>query len=133
MGMSSRDESRMMGMIPGATLAVILEVPLDPAVIISALIAVLYTWIGGLYAVAYTDVVQLGCIAVGLVLTWVAGYLDTLLPCAHLQTDPNLGPPLKPTVCLLVKLQMMCASKSKKTPAFIFQAPGQEIKQATQL
>jgi len=50
----------------GATLAVILEVPLDPAVIISALIAVLYTWIGGLYAVAYTDVVQLGCIAVGL-------------------------------------------------------------------
>ena len=56
---------------PGATLAVILEVPLDPAVIISALIAVLYTWIGGLYAVAYTDVVQLGCIAVGLVLTWV--------------------------------------------------------------
>ena len=50
----------------------ILEVPLDPAVIISALIAVLYTWIGGLYAVAYTDVVQLGCIAVGLVLTWVS-------------------------------------------------------------
>ena len=71
MGMSSRDESGIMGLIPGATLAVILEVPLDPAVIISALIAVLYTWIGGLYAVAYTDVVQLGCIAVGLVLTWV--------------------------------------------------------------
>lgn len=50
----------------GATLAIILQVPLDPAVVISALIAVLYTWIGGLYAVAYTDVVQLGCIAIGL-------------------------------------------------------------------
>jgi hypothetical protein len=30
----------------GATLAVILKVPLDPAVVISALIAILYTWIG---------------------------------------------------------------------------------------
>lgn len=114
MGMSSRDESGIMGLIPGATLAVILEVPLDPAVIISALIAVLYTWIGGLYAVAYTDVVQLGCIAVGLVLTWVPGYLATWLPCTHLQTDPNLGSPLKQTVCLLVRLQMMRARKRKK-------------------
>ena len=42
-------------------------VPLDPAVVISALIAVFYTWVGGLYSVAYTDVVQLGCIAFGLV------------------------------------------------------------------
>lgn len=33
----------------------------------SALIAVMYTWIGGLYSVAYTDVVQLGCILIGLV------------------------------------------------------------------
>lgn len=52
----------------GATLAIILMVPLDPAVVISALIAVFYTWVGGLYSVAYTDVVQLGCIAFGL---WV--------------------------------------------------------------
>ena len=41
---------------------------LDTAVICSALIAVFYTWIGGLYSVAYTDVVQLGCIFVGLVI-----------------------------------------------------------------
>ena len=40
---------------------------IDTAVILSALIAVLYTWVGGLYSVAYTDVVQLGCILVGLV------------------------------------------------------------------
>ena len=51
----------------GATLAIILQVPLDPAVVISALIAVFYTWVGGLYSVAYTDVVQLGCIFLGLV------------------------------------------------------------------
>ena len=83
----------MMGMIPtGATLAVILEVPLDPAVIISALIAVLYTWIGGLYAVAYTDVVQLGCIAIGLVLALAASHYHPLE---------------NPPVCLLVRVSMM--------------------------
>ena len=42
---------------------------LDTAVIGSALIAVFYTWVGGLYSVAYTDVVQLGCIFLGLVRT----------------------------------------------------------------
>ena len=51
----------------GATLAVIINMQIDAAVILSALIAVMYTWIGGLYSVAYTDVVQLGCILVGLV------------------------------------------------------------------
>ena len=40
---------------------------LDLAVVVSALIAIAYTWIGGLYSVAYTDVVQLACIAIGLV------------------------------------------------------------------
>ena len=51
----------------GATLAIIIEMDVNYAVVMSALIAVMYTWIGGLYSVAYTDVVQLGCIAVGLV------------------------------------------------------------------
>ena len=51
----------------GATLAIIIDMNLNYAVIMSALIAVMYTWIGGLYSVAYTDVVQLGCIAIGLV------------------------------------------------------------------
>ncbi|XP_059097142.1 high-affinity choline transporter 1-like [Tigriopus californicus] len=52
----------------GATLSIIINMQLDTAVILSALIAVLYTWIGGLYSVAYTDVVQLGCIFLGLVI-----------------------------------------------------------------
>ena len=60
-------DQRLIYLALGATLAIILMVPLDPAVVISALIAVFYTWIGGLYSVAYTDVVQLGCIAFGLV------------------------------------------------------------------
>ncbi|GMT26108.1 hypothetical protein PFISCL1PPCAC_17405 [Pristionchus fissidentatus] len=52
----------------GATLSVILEIDMGLSVIISACIAVFYTFTGGLYAVAYTDVVQLFCIFVGL---WV--------------------------------------------------------------
>ncbi|GMS96225.1 hypothetical protein PENTCL1PPCAC_18400 [Pristionchus entomophagus] len=52
----------------GATLSVILEIDMNASVIISACIAVFYTFTGGLYAVAYTDVVQLFCIFVGL---WV--------------------------------------------------------------
>lgn len=37
------------------------------SVMISAMIAIFYTLVGGLYSVAYTDVVQLFCIFVGLV------------------------------------------------------------------
>ncbi|KAK6026943.1 hypothetical protein OSTOST_07070 [Ostertagia ostertagi] len=52
----------------GATLSVILQIDMNISVVISALIAIFYTFTGGLYAVAYTDVVQLFCIFVGL---WV--------------------------------------------------------------
>lgn len=51
----------------GATLSVILELPDEISIIVSACIAVFYTFFGGLYSVAYTDVVQLFCIFVGLV------------------------------------------------------------------
>ena len=49
-------------------MAVIIDMNMNTAVIVSALIAIFYTWVGGLYSVAYTDVVQLGCIFVGLVI-----------------------------------------------------------------
>ena len=51
----------------GATLNVILQVGHEASVILSACIAVFYTLFGGLYSVAYTDVVQLICIFIGLV------------------------------------------------------------------
>uniref|UniRef100_A0A5S6Q003 High-affinity choline transporter 1 n=1 Tax=Trichuris muris TaxID=70415 RepID=A0A5S6Q003_TRIMR len=50
----------------GASLSVILKIPNDVSVIVSACVAVFYTFCGGLYSVAYTDVVQLVCIFVGL-------------------------------------------------------------------
>ena len=71
-----------MGCCLGATLAVIIDMELNTAVVSSALIAVFYTWVGGLYSVAYTDVVQLGCIFVGLVtsLRLKAFLPDNLIP-----------------------------------------------------
>ncbi|ELU16697.1 hypothetical protein CAPTEDRAFT_113629 [Capitella teleta] len=50
----------------GASLSVIIGLEHTWAVIASAGISMLYTLLGGLYSVAYTDVVQLGCIFVGL-------------------------------------------------------------------
>ena len=52
---------------PGATLSVIINIDNTTAVCVSACIAIAYTLFGGLYSVAYTDVVQLFCIFVGLV------------------------------------------------------------------
>lgn len=54
-------------MTSGATLSVIVDINIKMSVVISALIAIFYTLVGGLYSVAYTDVVQLFCIFIGLV------------------------------------------------------------------
>lgn len=45
----------------------IIDININISVIVSALIATMYTLVGGLYSVAYTDVVQLFCIFLGLV------------------------------------------------------------------
>jgi high affinity choline transporter 7 len=58
-------------------LAIIIDMEMDTAVILSALIAVFYTWVGGLYSVAYTDVVQLICILIGLVSYIFKSYSST--------------------------------------------------------
>lgn len=59
----------------GATLTIILHIPMDASVVASACVAVFYTLIGGLYSVAYTDVIQLFCIFIGL----VSGTADFIL------------------------------------------------------
>ncbi|CAL1528668.1 unnamed protein product [Lymnaea stagnalis] len=53
----------------GSTLSVIMDMEPRPAIIVSACVALFYTLIGGLYSVAYTDVVQLFCIFFGL---WIS-------------------------------------------------------------
>ena len=51
----------------GATISVVIGLDRFSSVISSACIAIFYTLFGGLYSVAYTDVIQLICIFVGLV------------------------------------------------------------------
>ncbi|XP_033109805.1 high-affinity choline transporter 1-like isoform X2 [Anneissia japonica] len=53
----------------GYTFSVILDIESNIAIIVSACIAMSYTLFGGLYSVAYTDVVQLVCLFFGL---WLA-------------------------------------------------------------
>lgn len=53
----------------GATFGVILNIDLTTAIVISAAIVILYTMIGGLWAVAYTDAFQLMLIPIGLIIT----------------------------------------------------------------
>lgn len=50
----------------GATAAVILDIDLVLAIVLSAGISLFYTWFGGLWSVAYTDVAQLLMIILGL-------------------------------------------------------------------
>lgn len=52
--------------LTGATLSVIIDMDHRTSVIFSSCIAVFYTLFGGLYSVAYTDVIQLFCIFIGL-------------------------------------------------------------------
>ena len=60
---------RKSNLVVGSTLRVIIGLSHEVAIIVSACIAVFYTLFGGLYSVAYTDVVQLICIFIGLVST----------------------------------------------------------------
>lgn len=51
----------------GGTVSTVLDIHSSLAVAVSAAVAIIYTLMGGLYSVAYTDVIQLGFVFVGLV------------------------------------------------------------------
>lgn len=48
-------------------MSVILDLPYVYSIIISSVVAIIYTLLGGLYSVAYTDVIQLILIFISLV------------------------------------------------------------------
>ncbi|CAG2228524.1 CHT1 [Mytilus edulis] len=52
----------------GATVSIILGIEMSIAIIVSAVIVIVYTFFGGLYSVAYTDVIQMFFIIIGLVI-----------------------------------------------------------------
>lgn len=62
----------------GSTLSVIVGLDTTISVVVSAAVAMLYTLFGGLHSVAYTDVVQVFCIAIGLVRPLKSFYDHTL-------------------------------------------------------
>ncbi|XP_075951067.1 high-affinity choline transporter 1-like [Anarhichas minor] len=50
----------------GATMSVVLELPFSVCIWISAAVAIIYTVLGGLYSVAYTDVIQISLVLLSL-------------------------------------------------------------------
>lgn len=50
----------------GATMKVVLDLPFSVCVWISAVVAIIYTVLGGLYSVAYTDVIQISLVLLSL-------------------------------------------------------------------
>lgn len=51
----------------GATFGVLLDMPIVTAILLSAVVTTAYTALGGMWSVAYTDVLQLTLVAVGMV------------------------------------------------------------------
>lgn len=51
----------------GATMSVVIDLPFSACVWISAAVAITYTVLGGLYSVAYTDVIQISLVFLSLV------------------------------------------------------------------
>src|SRR5215470_6393014 len=50
----------------GSTFGVILKMPLTIGILLSAVVVIAYTMVGGMWSVAYTDAFQLGLVALGL-------------------------------------------------------------------
>lgn len=50
----------------GSTFGVLMGMPLTTAILLSAIVTTAYTTLGGMWSVAYTDVVQIGMVALGL-------------------------------------------------------------------
>lgn len=51
----------------GGTMSVVLDLSYILSIWISAAVAIIYTLLGGLYSVAYTDIIQLGLIFISMV------------------------------------------------------------------
>ncbi|CAB1419011.1 unnamed protein product [Pleuronectes platessa] len=79
----------------GGTVSVVLDISSTLAISISASVAIIYTLMGGLYSVAYTDVVQLGlmffglCLCVPFVLTSASSANFTIAAVTKLHQEPR--------------------------------------------
>jgi high affinity choline transporter 7 len=85
----------------GTTFGTIIGLDFQSSIILSAAVAIAYTVVGGMYSVAYTDVIQVGLIIVGLfvVLPFAAGEVGGFGPAweayrAEMGSVAHLFPPL---------------------------------------
>lgn len=76
---------------------VILDLSYGYSILISAVVAIIYTLLGGLYSVAYTDVIQLILIFISLVCT------------APSTQGPNPEPALRQALCVFACTVGVCA------------------------
>jgi high affinity choline transporter 7 len=88
----------------GSTFGVILDFDLTTSILLSAAVVTCYTLLGGMWSVAYTDVVQLGLIPLGLLiaipfaLAQVGGFEACFQQYSDLKLEASrLVPPLRPT------------------------------------
>ncbi|GFS10728.1 high-affinity choline transporter 1-like [Elysia marginata] len=91
----------------GATISIILDINATLAIVISSAVAIFYTFMGGLYSVAYTDVIQLLFIAVGLI---VAFPFSLTHPAVDLErvADNWLGDIPQKTIASYVDVFLLC-------------------------
>ncbi|XP_075894859.1 high affinity choline transporter 1-like [Nelusetta ayraudi] len=81
----------------GGTISVVMEIPSNLAVVVSAAVAIVYTLMGGLYSVAYTDVIQLSFMFFGLwfcvpfILTSPASANATVATVTEIHREPWIG------------------------------------------
>lgn len=65
-------------------MSVVLDLPFSVCIWISSVVAIIYTVLGGLYSVAYTDVIQLTLVLLGLV-----GFTLFLFSLSMIQTESS--------------------------------------------
>ncbi|RUS88280.1 hypothetical protein EGW08_003982 [Elysia chlorotica] len=91
----------------GATISIILDINGTLAIIISAAVAIFYTFMGGLYSVAYTDVIQLLFIAVGLVVAFPFSLVNSAVDLERV-SDTWLGHIPTNTIASYIDLYLLC-------------------------
>ncbi|KAK3085600.1 hypothetical protein FSP39_005988 [Pinctada imbricata] len=79
-------EAAILGAL-GSSLVSIIEVNFEFAVVVSASVAVTYTFIGGLYSVSYTDIIQICFLTTGLILVTPFVCLNDAVDLGLIRTD----------------------------------------------
>lgn len=100
-------EAAILGAL-GTTLSIVLGLNMTMSVIVSACVAVVYTFFGGLYAVAYTDVIQLFFMGIGLVLAIPFAINNPAVDMSRVETswtgtlEPAMIGVYIDTICMLI-------------------------------